>query len=310
VTKATIYSGSIGLNNKVLPHRLPFDGKGVSALETATDFVIGRNGEAVTRRGISLAESGAFHSMYQWSGGFYVVKDRNEDSALYFVRVSDSGDLSLSGVRSGLSQGAKIDYAPLGDKLFYSNGYERGYLTVSDGSEAWPTNTARETTREMVSLPVPKHLDLLSGRMVVSSGDEIFYSEYGKPGIYDAVKSRRHFETDVIMVYAVSTGVFVSQTDSVWFVSGVDPSPSTLTARKVLEYPAVEYCRVPGTVNPMDYGFDSSLPAALFGTIRGPVVGFQDGTCINLIDNNVTMPDCGTHDGAIMVVDDSLILQT
>ena len=184
--EASLYSGGVGINNKVVSHRLDFGESGVSALEDATDILVGRTGEVVTRRGTSLLEAGVFHSTFKTDGGFYVVKDRDSDSALYRAVVQSNGDITLNGIRSGLSKGNRMSFCVLGDKTYYTNGSDRGFLQI-DTSSDWTDSewTGGDSNRSFNETPVGNHIDVLSGRIALSVGEEIFWTEYGLPGLVD-----------------------------------------------------------------------------------------------------------------------------
>lgn len=308
----TIYNGALGLNNKIVPHRLPYDeNTGVDALEEATDVVIDKTGEILSRRGTALSAEGVFHSMYKLNDeSFYIVKQRSTDSALYRAVVDSSGTVTLNGIRSDLARTKKMSYFILADKVYYSNGVDRGQLSF-DESTPWPVSdwTGPESKVNFGVTPIGEHIELFNGRAIVSVDDELFYTEYGLLGLVDLVRNRRRFESRIIMIKSVQSGLFVSDEKSVWFLSGKEPKK--WTADKVLDYPAVEFSCVQGLVTPLKLGIESDKLSCVFGTTQGPVVGLPDGSVINLIDKNVTMPQsCGCTSGAIMVVDETMIIQS
>lgn len=307
----TIYSGGIGINNKVVPHRLPFDQKtGVAAFESATDVLIDKTGEVVSLRGTSKVQDGSFHSFFRASNGFYVVKNRDSDSALYKAIPDATGELTLSGIRSGLTNNAKISFVELNGEYLYCNGYQNGILS-QDVSSPWPVNVWKgpETSKPMLPTPVGSHIDLLSGRILVSVDNELIFTEYGRPGLIDGVDNNRLFESKILMICAVETGVYVSDEKAIFFLQGNNPHKWKM--RKVLDYPAIEWGVNQDLVNPSKFGFDAHGLSGLFATVKGPVIGLQDGTAINLIDDNVKLPDnCGNQVGSIMITDETLIIQS
>ncbi|RLB91835.1 MAG: hypothetical protein DRH10_00885, partial [Deltaproteobacteria bacterium] len=57
-----IYTGSVGINNRVPPVRLPFDQEtGITALEKAEDVLINPSGQITTLRGRELVVLGPYH---------------------------------------------------------------------------------------------------------------------------------------------------------------------------------------------------------------------------------------------------------
>lgn len=306
MAEITIYSGSIGVNNKVTPHRLPFGRGGVSALEQSENVLIDISGEIVSRKGSINVSSGSFHSTFPAPGGFYVVRDGADASSLFRAVIDADGSVDLNGIRSGMAR-RKVDYANIGEKTFYCNGVDNGALTF-DHSALWPTNewTGQETTADMVATPTGEHLDVLSGRLILSVGDELFFTEYGLPGLIDNVRNRRRLESRIIMIASVQTGVYVSDEKAVYFLAGTNPHEWNV--RKVLNYPAVEWGRNHDLINPSYFGIETTELSCLFATSRGPVVGLPDGIALNLIEDNVSTAKCTT--GCCMVVDETMILQS
>lgn len=306
-----IFSGGIGLNNKIVSHRLPFDKeKGVHAFEDTMDILIDRTGEVVTKRDATNVNAGSFHSMFKVPNGFFVVEDRVSDSAIYKAIPDSTGQITLSGIRSGLLRGAKVSFLERDGEFLYSNGTQSGIIN-DIVSEPWPTNewTGSENNSDMVATPAGIHLGMLSGRILLAVGKEIIFTEYGLPGIIDNVKNRRRYKSKVSMILPVQTGVYVSDEYAVYFLTG--NNPRSWTSEKVLDYPAVEWGTNQDLINPSMFGLESYKPAGLFATVNGPVIGMPDGTPINLTEKNVTMPkNCGTQSGSILVVDETTVIQS
>ena len=304
----TLLSQAIGINNKIVPHRLPFTEAGVSALESAKDVLIDATGEIITRRGSKLLVSGVYHSGYTIDDtSFYCIQDRSTDSALLKVVLNADNSIDEIGIRSSLTKGAKCYFTKLGSDIYYANGYERGVLDDSALSSNWPDNswTGPETTSQMIYMPVGICLDILAGRMLVAVGPELFFSEYGLLNLTDELKNRVRFESSITMVCSVQTGVYVSDETSLYFLEGLNPN--TWTLLKVLDYPA--YGKNQDLVDPSFHGLKSTRLSGLFATAQGQVIGLPDGSVYNLINKNVALPaNCGN--GAILVVDETTILQS
>ncbi len=301
----TLLNVAMGINNKVVSHRLPFDKNGISAFESAMDVLIDSTGEVISRRGNTLLASGVFHSGWETSDGFYCIQDRDTDSALMKAIVT-SGEIELVGIRDSMTIGAKCSYMDLAGKTYYMNGYERG--VISNGvSSSWQEQdwTGPETTSEMLGMPTGAHLDMLSGHMLVAVGDELFHSEHGLLNLTDNLKNRVRFESNITMLIAVQSGVFVSDERSIYFLSNPDPNQWML--KRVSNYPGKG--RGQTLVDPSFFGIETNQLSALMATTQGQCIGLPDGTLLNLINKNLTLPaNCGS--GAIMVVDETTILQS
>lgn len=309
--KVTLLRSCTGNNNKVDPARILFDEKkGITALEASKDMLIDKSGGLTTRRGTALVAVGDFISAYPAADGssFYAVKNWSVDSSIEKVVPKADGSVDMIGIRSGLTYGAKMDFCLVGGLIFYMNGFELGVL---DGSRShnWPVSAWPREKAGAVFLPVPagSHLDILSGRFIIAYGNKYCFTEHDLWGIIDNNRSWRQMESRILMIYAVGTGVFMSDEKAVYFMAGLDPNK--WVPLLVLNYPAKEFCRLSGLVDPSHFGLETSVSSAMFGTVRGPVIGLPDGSCFNLIDKKVTMP-AGCPVGSIMVVNETTIIQS
>ena len=302
----TLFSSTTGVNNRLDKSSLVYDSQtGVTSLESCENINIDRSGKLITRGGATLQQAGNYISSYPGDDCFYVIADRTTDSALYKVVPNEVGALTLTGLRSPLTLSAQMDFAVLDGKTYYMNGSEYGCIN-EDSSDSWPVSLwPRETIRQKVTTPIGQIFDILGARFIIGSGNEVIWTEAGLYGIYDAVRNRRKFESEVTMIAAVAGGCFISDSEHVYFFEGLDPNQWTLTSR-VLAYPATKYGRKPGFVDPTFYGFESSHPGILFATPKGPAIGLSDGSCFNLVDKQLDFDGefTGIHE------DDGVITQT
>jgi hypothetical protein len=292
-TDITIFTSTIGINNLVDSTRIEFDGKGLIGLEVASNVYVDDNGLLKTVPDSSVEISGAFHSLYPVDSGFYVVNDRTSDSVIYYVTLS-SGQFTFQNVVTGLSKGVKVSFAKLGDRVYYTNGTNRGYI-VNTTRYAWPYNiwTGREDLSQMVTPPVGTHIDVLSGRILLSYGDELIFTEPYLVGLYNSIRGWRRFESDLLMVRTVENGTYVSDETATYFLAGNNPNEWIL--RKVLSYPAIEYGSNPLLINPRNFGLETEQNSLLFNTTKGLCIGLPDGNVINLTEQRYTPSvDCAT----------------
>lgn len=309
--KVRIYTGSSGLSNKVAPHRLPFDDEtGVAGLEAAYNVVIDKTGQVVTRRGMINGQSGSFHSLYPFNdNSFLCVKEGNGESLLMRAFVDHDLVITLEGIRSGLSPSAKMTFCEVAGRYYYMNGAQLG-STDGETSLDWPHSVyPRETEAVHVPTFAGNHLDMISGTFVYAKNDELFWTEDKHWGIVRLGAANRRFKSRILLNACVQTGTYVSDEQGVYFIKGVDLYQCQV--RKILNYPAVEFCRMPGLIDPSEFGLETNQLSVMFGTVRGPVIGLPDGTAVNLIDKAVNMPtDCGGSQCGMMVVDESMIIMS
>jgi len=304
-----LYQSCTGINNKVDAARLPFDpDAGLTDIEAGSNVLIDKTGGLSAMRGTSLSLSGSYHSGFPLSDySFLAVKDRATDSAIYLVTVQVDGSLSEEGLVSGLALGAPVEFCRVAKQIFYENGFQHGY--IEDGAAySWPVSEwPRTTNAQFVATPAGTHFDIHAGHFVLAVGDELVFTELWLWGLIDNARNWRKFESQITMVCSVGTGAFVSDQSAVYFLQGADPAK--WEPKKVFNYPAVPFCKHPGLVDPTFFGFETAVPAALFGTVKGPVIGLADGVAFNLIDKKVAMNATGQN-GSIMVVDETTIIQS
>jgi len=159
----TIYTGATGLNTVDDPVRIGFNKNGQTDLGVAVNIEIDQSLRVTRRKGQTLLQSGAYHSLFCDGGDCFVVKG----TSLY--QVASNG--SLKGIRSGLTPG-KMSFAQSGDRTYYANGYETGW--IEDGiSNVWQVGTfvGPDTNRIFSDLIIGDHLSVFSGRIFVSEGN-------------------------------------------------------------------------------------------------------------------------------------------
>ena len=168
-----------------------------------------------------------------------------------------------------------------------------------------------QTTKRFIAPPPSNHLCYNAGRIFFSRMDQgkhvINYTEFAHLGIFDPATNGEEFESMVIAMVPAADGMYVSDRDSIYFLAGLNPSE--WTSIKVADYPAKEWGKHHGTVNPSFWGFETNVPSSLLATKNGPLLCMPSGRVENLIDKNVTMPDC-PDSGAIAVFDETLIIQS
>lgn len=311
--KITLYSGSIGINNKITSHRLFFKENGIVAFEQAKNVLIDQTGEVVTRKGTLQVESGDYHSLFSGDDWGIVAKNRINDTALYQVIVDQNNTITLTGIRDNLTKEARIDFCDVQNVIFYSNGYENGMITKDCISVPWKEsiNSNNRSLKNFVAPPVGDHLCYNAGRIYWSRTDKgkyvLEYTEFGRLGLYNAAINGEQFSSRIQLIVSAVDGLYVSDEKAIYFLVGLNPHE--WVRKKVCDYPALEWGKFPKTIDPSKMGIDSNIPSALIATVNGPMICLPSGQVINLIDKNVTMPVC-LKEGAISMMDESLIIQT
>jgi len=288
----TIFTGSTGLNIVEDPVRLPQQKDGKVDMQAAVNVSVDQSARVNSRKGVSTLQTGNFHSLFCDGGDCFVVKD----TALYQV----AGDGSLKGIRSGLTAGARMDFTQVGDRTYYMNGYEMGI--IKDGiSSVWSkgTYTGVKTT-EYFSGPFPgHHLTQFFSRMCFSWGEVLLWSEQLDFGLYNEAKSFVQFQTKILMLKPVATGMFLSTEKNTYFLEGTNPSDWKL--RHILNYPAIEWSDAIDYVALSDMGMDGTGMAALWASREGVILGLPSGEIMNLNKDKIIYPSSAKEGFGVLV---------
>jgi len=313
--RAKLYHASVGINNKVTPHRLKYDPEtGICALEQAENVIINSTGEVVTRKGYSLSWDNPCHSVFSCGNWGLVAGDRVSDTAVYKVTVNN-GAIVTTGIQAGFVKGRHIEFCDVAGLTFYANGFNKGLFDKSGNHQEWTeSNWPSDETHGQFTSP-PNNIEKLAynaGRIFFATEDNghylINYTEYGLLGTYDLVSDGEQLPSRIIFMDAVSDGLYVSDEKHIYFLQGLDPHK--WTCKIVTSYPAKEWGKHHGWVDPSDFGIENNRPSRLVATVNGPVLLMPGGSIINLIDKGVTMPVNCSGPGAIGVFDKTLVIQS
>ena len=291
-----LFSSVSGLNTKVDPVRLPYNGN-VSDLAEAVNVSIDNTGRATRRSGWSKAVAGEFHSLWSDNGDCFVIKEGTSDASIMQVAV----DLSLAGVRSGLTMDRRMSWVDVNGLTFYTNGRENGY--IEEGvSKPWPTGTysGPDTSRSFIEAPVGSHLTFRGSRLHIAHDNTLWTSEPHSPGMYDPARGFWQFPTRIRMIKAVAAGIFVSDEKRTYYLQG--NSPIDFVQTRVAPYPAHEWSVAHELVELDDLGFEGG-EGAVWSSSEGLCVGLPSGQVINLTKKKLDYPDytkgatliCGYH---------------
>lgn len=279
----TIFSGATGLNTVEDPVRIGFQKNGLTDLQVAVNISIDQSLRINRRTGVTRINTGSYHSLFCDGGGCFVVKD----DSLYQV-----GDGALTGLRSGLTTGQKVSFAQAGDRTYYTNGYENGYI-YNGASRVWAkgTYTGVETNRQFSEPPIGSHLAIFGSRMFISENNVLWWSEPFNFGLYDKAESFVQFYDNIRMVQPVAGGIYVSTTKKTYFLNG--NLPKEFVFMEVAQFPAIEWSNAVEKIDAADIGLDGGL-CAVWASREGAILGAPTGQIFNLNKNKVVYPDNAT----------------
>jgi len=283
-TRRSLIKGSTGLNTVVDPVRVDYDWRtGISDLAVAVNVSIDQSKRINRRTGRTLKQSGDCHSMFCDGGECVFAKD----SKLYSL----GSDLTSNSLLTSLSTNDFLSYAQVGDRIYYTNGLDLGYVEEgANNTWAKTTDYVGPTSRRYLEGPFAgNHLAYRDGRMFISKDNVVWYSEYLSVDWYRKAKNFIMLDSFVRMIKPVRDGIFVSTEKKIYFFHG-ETAP-TFAKKTVASYPALEWSEcieyLDGESFP-DLGF--SGPCALWVTAEGAMVGSPTGAVKNLNREKVIYP--------------------
>jgi hypothetical protein len=279
-----------GVNNRLDDSELST--KEGTWLRGAANIELTRTGRPQRRAGYALVQSGsACHSM--WSDPL-ATACYADGATLYRVRTGPSG-ISRESVRADLSPGLPLSYGRIGDRLYYSNGIDRGWISPDDAASSWgalPDTTDTESPAHLRrAMPAGAIVRSHLGRLLVARGPTLFFSDPWAPQMYRPDRGRIPFLKDIRLVVPLDTGVFVVTDRTFWLAGDLSDT------RQV---PVLPYGGVPGT----DI-FDDRRKVAYWRSEHGLVLGSPDGSVTNLQEEAVFTAN-GTRGASLLREADGL----
>lgn len=282
----TLFRSTSGLNTKVDAARLHFDPKtGVTDLAAAYNIDIDDSGRPTRRRGRTILDATAMHSLFAGTTDNLVV----QGTALGVLGVDPYSFTAIATVTAG----ARVSYVEIfnGQKhvIYYCNGYEKG--RVIDGTHySWVASaySGPRTSRTFSDPPIGHLLAAYNGRVYIAVENVVWYSEPFSYSWFDLARNYMQFPTDIKMLAVATDGLFISTQSEIFSLTGPDPSQFTL--HKVADCPAKG-----GTlamVNAATVGngeMKGILP--MFTTDNGICLGAPQGQLMDLTERVLDIPE-------------------
>lgn len=271
-----VFAGSIGLDTVADPVRVRGE-KDIVGLQAAVNVSIDATFRVNRRKGLSLIQSGVFHSLYK----DFVVKG----TSLYRI----NSDLSTTGIRSGLTD-AWMSYEQIGERTYYTNSHELGYVH-GNVSYTWSKGTYQgPDTNRVFSGPITgSHLAFAMARMFISEGNVVWWSEPYDVNLYNKAESFFQFPSKIRMLKGVDEGLFISTETDTWFCRGVNPLE--MTATKVAPFPAFEWTDAADRLPGIEIGLEDPRLCVFWASPEGAMAGTPTGAVVNLNKRKIIYPE-------------------
>jgi len=291
-----LFTAASGLNTKLDPVRLRYNAEaGVSDLASAINVNIDNTGRVSRRQGYDLKTAGEHHSIWCDGGDCFLI----EETASYGSIMRVASDLSVSGIRSGLTKDKRMSFVDVNDITFYSNGFENGQI-INGVSSAWPEGTysGPSTNRNFSPAPIGQHLAFYMGRIIIAVGNVIWFTEPYSPGMVDKTRMFWQFSSDVRMIKPMDKGVFISDSRATYYLDG--SSPHDFIQKRIATYPAHEWSSATEYVELDDLDLDEKGEGAIWSSPEGICIGLPSGRIRNLTKERLDYPKAYTKGASLI----------
>jgi hypothetical protein len=282
--RAPEFTKFLGLNNFLDPARLRVNyDSGVLELAKAVNVDFDETGRVSRRKGYTQVNANSSHSL--WSSGDYMFYVSG--GSLYRL---DTAGASV-GIRSGLTQAARMSFASYGTEVFYCNRYETGVIRNGNASWTWHglAYVGPETIWNIsLSPPIGHLLAVFGGHMLVAAANELYWSMPFAPYHYRLSRDFVQFKSELVMVAPVEGGIFVSDQQNTWFLKGKNPSEWERVFRS--DYPAIAGTAV--KTGRVRIGSDElpDFDCTCWVSTKGICIGGGDGFFSNMTEFKLVVP--------------------
>lgn len=283
-----ILKGALGLNNKIDPIRHQYNPEtGVGFLAEAVNCDIDDSGMISRRSGqIELSDMPS-QSVFCNGGDCFVMQDRASDSAIYQVGT----DFSLTGVRSSMTKGARVSFCQIGQKTYYTNGFQNG--VIANGiSTSWPVNVPHvgaETVREFYDAPLGMHIALFQSQMWIAKDNVIWVSEPNAFGKFDMARKFFQFGSSATMIRPVANGIWISDNEKTGFITAAAKFEEMSYISKS-PFPAHEWSDNIALVDLSQSVFQIPGLSAVWSSDAGLCIGSPEGKLTITTEKNLLYP--------------------
>lgn len=271
-----------GLNNRVADTRIRYNiEEGVSELSQAVNVDIDESGRISRRRGITAtAITTSSHSLFSTGSEAYFVCG----SSLYQL----FPDYSTNLIRDELSLNMLMYYCFVNNRVYYSNNHELGYIENGEHHDWVASEYVGYTTHKTFTSPQPcTIIEHHAGRIyIVVLGKWLMYSELYAHAWFDNANNYFPFTTEITMVASVTKGLYVSDSNFVYFMPGNDPVGMDI--KIVSMTPAIARTSVKTQGKFINRGSDGKV--VIWTSTDGIWCGDEDGNVTNLTKDSLTLP--------------------
>ena len=261
----------LGMDNRVPDFKLELPNGAGHLLRDALNVDVSAEGTIKTRAGYARTVSTSDgHSLWApVSGDFALFADAGT-----IYRLGGAG--TVTPVATGFGSAGPVRYAEVNEAVYFTDGLRFGsYHPVPGPTPTWVSASPRSVgDQPLTPMPAGQHIAFRNGRLLVTVGAALIYSEPFTPHLRDEARGFELFPAPITCLAAVEAGVIVVA-DKTYFAPGGFPAQEL---RAVLDYGAPE--------QQPSYSPDGS---AHWMSARGVVVCSRGGEVANVQEAHVAM---------------------
>jgi hypothetical protein len=238
----------------------------VYPLQEANNMEIDNTFLIKSRSGYTSVKTGTdIHSMWSDNKVWLYV----DGSVLYQMDVI----YGTKTIRSDLTLGHRMSYVPFNDRIYYTNGHQKGY--VKSGVDYAFTDPAKNYKKP---LPAGQLIEEFMGCLYVAV-DKMLYISDPLCDYYDIRKKYKQFAFYINMLRAVDDGLYVSD-DRIWFCKG--KGADEFIRDEVYPSQAVMYTDLQINSKYIDDSLSGNI--AMWTSANGICIGDNSGIVSNLTE--------------------------
>lgn len=285
-----------GIKNTTTPESLTG-----ADFERATNVDLDDAGQARRRRGYTLKNGAAHHSLITIANKTLVVRD----GALGLLR-PDYSFLSLMQVGP-----APVAYTDVGDDIYFSADGGSGVITAANALLPWgatsgqgewlspvrtPTATLGAVAGQLLGDPLTATtLSTYNGRIYLGHDRTLWGTELYRYHYVDRTKNFMQFESAITLQMAMTDGIYVGTEGGLFFMQGSLGSFQLQMVSSAAVIPGSGVWTTAERVHPQARtGVVPVGRAAVFMTSEGVIAGMDGGNCFNLTADRVEFPRAQT----------------
>ena len=296
----TLLQNCTGLNTVVDPTRIPTNSdSNISDLQYAVDVIITEGLRVTSADGysqsIALTDG---HSLFGCGSNALVM----DGGTLCEINSA----LTKTILQTGYS-GEPVCFLKYGNLKYFSNRAERGIIEESNvfSWEVDEYNGPNNDTYFETEIPPFDLICIHNGYMLGVIGNFLFSSELGMFGLWDLSKGIP-FASDIQMIASVNGGIFVSDSNEVWFLAGTNCDDFVGSSQPVASYPAYKWSLAQDMAEGLEIGLNTPGQCVFWNSPEGLCLGGPEGLFFNLTKSKIVHPELSGF-GATLLRDYRLI---